>query len=111
MSRQIGRVQLFTDEPEITYENVIDVLRTAYNEYQTTIAKIEYLLKFEAGEQPLVRKTEKKYRPDIDCEVIDNIANEIVEFKLGFNWGSPITLVQHGAKDSGTSEETDAISL
>lgn len=111
MSTQIGRVQLFTDEPEITYENVIDVLRTAYNEYQPTINRIDYLLDFEAGKQPLVRKTPKTYRADIDCEVTDNIANEIVEFKLGFNWGSPITLVQRGAKDSGTSGETDAISL
>ena len=25
MSEKIGRVQLFTDEPEITYKNVIDV--------------------------------------------------------------------------------------
>ena len=111
MSTQIGRIQLFTDEPEITYENIIPVLRDAYGDYQPTISRIDYLLDYEAGKQPLVRKTPKTYRADIDCEVIDNIANEIVEFKLGFNWGSPITLVQRGSKDSGKSGETDAISL
>lgn len=111
MSNQIGRAVLYTDVEKITYENVIPILQEAMDEYQSTINRIDYLLRFEAGEQPLQRKQPKKYRPDIDFECHCNLANEITEFKLGFNFGSPITLVQRGANDSGTEKETLAISL
>lgn len=107
----IGRIQLFTDVPQITYENVIDVVRKAFSKYQTNVFDINYLLEFDAGIQPIQRKNPKRYRPDIDAEVIDNVAHEVVEFKLGFDWGNPITLVQRGEKDSGTANEAEAISL
>lgn len=107
----IGRIQLFTDVPQITYKNVIDVVRKAFSKYQTNIFDINYLLDFDAGIQPIQRKNPKRYRPDIDAEVIDNVAHEVVEFKLGFDWGNPITLVQRGEKDSGTEDEAKAISL
>jgi SPP1 family phage portal protein len=68
-------------------------------------------LKFEAGEQPLQRKKEKQYRKDIDFKDVDNVANEVTEFKLGFNWGDPITFIQRGEKDSGAKGEPDAIAL
>lgn len=107
----IGRIQLFTDVPEITYQNVIDVVRKAFSKYQKNITDINFLLNFDAGIQPLQRKEPKKVRPEIDAEVIDNVAHEVVEFKLGFDWGNPITLVQRGEKDSGTEDEAKAIAL
>lgn len=109
--RNIGRIQLFTDVPQITYKNVIDVVRKAFSKYQTNVFDINYLLDFDAGIQPIQRKNPKRYRPDIDAEVIDNVAHEIVEFKLGFDWGNPIALVQRGEKDSGTEDEAKAITL
>lgn len=107
----IGRKILYTDVPEITYNNVLNVVQKAFGEYQQNVSDINYLLNFDAGEQPLQRKEPKKYRPDIDCVCIDNVAHEVVEFKLGFDWGNPITLVQRGEKDSGTADEAQAISL
>lgn len=107
----IGRTQIFTDAKEITYENVIGIVRKAFSKYQTNVFDINYLLDFDAGIQPIQRKNPKRYRPDIDAEVIDNVAHEVVEFKLGFDWGNPITLVQRGEKDSGTEDEAKAISL
>lgn len=107
----IGRIQLFTDVTEITRQNVIDVVRKAFSKYQKNITDINYLLNFDAGIQPIQRKEPKKVRPEIDAEVIDNVAHEVVEFKLGFDWGNPITLVQRGEKDSGTADEAQAISL
>lgn len=90
----IGRAVLYTEVETITYENVIDVLRTAMNEYQPTINRIDYLLRYEAGEQPLQR--EKTYRKDINVVCTDNVANESTEFHLGYKWSNPITLVQRG---------------
>lgn len=106
---QIGRLEIFTDEPEITEKNVIRVLRNALPKHLINAARCDFLLNYEAGEQPLKRI--KTYRKDINIEVSDNLANEITEFKLGFNWGNPITLVQRGERDSGKKNETKPISL
>lgn len=105
---QIGRKELFTDVSEITYENVISILRNAFPKHQTNANRINFLLEYEAGNQPITRK--KKYRSDIDCHCVDNVANEVTEFNVGFKWGNPITLVQRGEKDSGSSDEPLAIS-
>lgn len=105
----IGRLEIFTDEKFIDSSNVIKVLQKAMPYHLINARKCDFLLRYEAGEQPLKRK--KKYRADIDIQVADNIANEITEFKLGFNHGNPITLVQRGEKDSGNKDEENAITL
>ena len=90
--------------------NVIEVLKKAYKDHDGTNAPdCDTLIKFEAGHQPLERV--KTFRPDIDWEIVDNVANTITEFKLGFHWGSPITLVQRGNDKSPDENETDAIQL
>lgn len=106
---QYGRKILYTDVPEITYENVIDVVRKAIAGHEENATRIDYLLRYEAGEQPLLRI--KKYRPDINIETNDNLANEITNFNIGFKWSQSINLVQRGEKDSGTEDESLAISL
>lgn len=105
----VGRLKIYTDVKEITYKNVIDVLRKAYGKHLTNVADMNYLIDYEAGEQPLMR--EKKTRPEIDCVCIDNLAHYIVEFHLAFDWQNPITIVQRGIKDSGKKEEPEGISL
>ena len=60
---------------DLTKENIISIHNAGYD--------------IEEGIQPLTR--EKKQREDIDIQVVDNIANEIVEFKVGFQYGNPIT--------------------
>jgi len=105
----IGRLEIFTDELEITSKNVIQILQKAMPKHLINANREDFLLRYEAGEQPLKRV--KAYRKDIDIYVNDNAANEVTEFKLSFNHGNPITLVQRGEKDSGISDETKAISL
>lgn len=101
---EFGRKQLFTDEKFIDGKNIISIVQNAFIDNMANVADIQYLLNYEAGEQPLVR--EKTYRKDIDIQCVDNIANEITEFNLGYKWGNPITLVQRGEKNllEGISE-------
>jgi len=109
---QIGRVEIFTSETEINRSNVTRILQDAYAKHTANASRIDYLLNYEAGVQPLQRKEkEKTVRPDIDVQSIDNVAHEITEFNLGFKWGNPITIVQRGKSDSGSDTETEAISL
>lgn len=84
-----GRTKITTDVPVITYENCIEVLQKALAKHRINAQRIQELLDIEEGIQPIIR--EKKYRDDIDFNIVDNIANEIVEFKVGFQYGNPIT--------------------
>ena len=94
-----GRTEIYTDVGIITKENVSDVVRKAMAEHEKNALDIDFLLNYEAGMQPILRK--KSYRPDIDCKCVDNVANEISEFKQSFNWGNPITFVmREGSSDS-----------
>lgn len=105
---QIGRRVLFTDVEEITNENVVEVIANALSDFYVNAADCENLLRIEAGCMPLRRK--KTVRSDIDVQTVDNIANEIVEFKKSFHWGIPFTFIQRGTHDSGKEDEVDAIS-
>jgi hypothetical protein len=64
---QTGRIVLTTDVPEITYENVLDVLRDVFSTHIQNANRIQYLLDYDAGIQPIIRKNPKTYRPDINC--------------------------------------------
>lgn len=105
---QYGRKIIYTDVIEINRDNIIKVLRQAMLDFLPNADDCTFLLNFEKGMQPIERK--KTFRPDINAQVTDNVANEITEFKTSFNW-NPITLVQRGEIDSGNKEESDAISL
>ncbi len=107
----IGREILYTDEPYITYDNIIPILRKLLPIHQKNADRIKFLQRYEKGDQPIIRKNPKKYRPDIDCHCVDNVANEITDFKTSFHWGNPITLVQCGSDEEDNSVLTDAISI
>ncbi len=103
-----GRREIFTDVAEITRDNVIKVVQDAIGIHALNAIAMNDLLNYEAGDQPLRRKTEKKYRKDIDVQCVDNIANEITEFKLDFQWAAPITFVQRDGADE-EDNITDAV--
>jgi len=106
---QIGRIEIFTDVEKINEQNIVAVLRDAMTYHRQNADRMDELIKYEAGYQNKTR--EKTYRSDIDNWCVDNIANEITEFKCGFVWGNPITLVQRGTADSGNEKEAEAIAL
>ena len=108
----LGRKRIYTDVDVITADNIFDVLQEAVDLHEQNQEAIGYLLRYEKGIQPLQRK--KKIRDDINIEVVDNIANQVTEFKLGYNWGNPIIYVQRGnrdAKNNPPAKDDDAISI
>lgn len=108
-NRDSGRKVIYTNVREITSDNVIQVLQSAVDAHGINAERINYLIRFEAGYQDFVRK--KVYRPDVDNRCVDNVASEVTEFKRGFHWANPITLVQRGQNDSGAETEQEAVSL
>ena len=106
----LGRKRIYTDADEITPDNIFGVLESAWAIHEINLEEILFLIRYEKGMQPLKRK--KTIREDIDIEVSDNLANQITEFKLGYNWGNPITYVQKNTKDlagNPPSKDDDAI--
>ena len=91
-----GRSVLLTSYKEINDENVIKVVQDAMKLYKKNAEECEFLLNYASGNQPLIRKSEKKVMSWIDCNAVDNVALEISDFWRGFGWGNPITLVQRG---------------
>ena len=99
---KLGRQVIYTPERYITRENLINVLTSARSVHMQNVSDIKYLLRYEKGDQPLNR--EKIMRPEIDICDVDNIANQVTEFKLGYDWGYPITLIQRGQKSDSNAE-------
>ena len=103
---KLGRQIIYTPVQFVTRDNLIDVLTSAEGVHRQNVADIKYLLRYEKGDQPLNRV--KKVRPEIDICDVDNIANQVTEFKLGYDWGYPISLIQRGQKAESNS---DAIAM
>ena len=93
-----GRSQLFTDELNIDSTNILSVLNEAYTLHKSNRNEMLYLSEYVKGNQPILKR-EKQIRPEINEKVVDNMSSEILEFKLGYEFGSPITYVQRARKD------------
>lgn len=99
----LGRKKIYTNVKTITRDNIIDVLLNAYSVHQQNVREMQYLINYERGIQPLQRP--KTVRKDIDIQTTSSLPNYIKEFNIGYNWGSPIMLVQRGSKEL---HETDS---
>jgi len=91
-----GRNVIKTDTTILTNENIVDVLQEAMNDHLENRKKIEYLWNYYRGEQPILKRT-KTVRPEICNRIVENRANEIVSFKVGYLCGEPIQLVGRNA--------------
>ncbi len=102
-----GRNEIFTDVNKITKENISKVLEDAFSTHLKNVTEIEYLQKYERGDQPVLRRV-KDVRPEINYKVVENHAAEITTFKVGYVFGDPITYVQRATKDvDGEASDKD----
>jgi len=90
-----GRRVIYTDAPEITSKNLITELQKAFNVHILNRGEIEYLYNYYKGDQPILYRT-KEIREDIVNKVVENRANQIVSFKVGYLCGNPIQYIKAG---------------
>lgn len=93
-----GRSQLFTDKVNIDRSNILEVLGEAFALHEKNRSEMLYLFGYVKGRQPILQR-EKQIRPEVNEKIVDNMASEILEFKLGYEFGSSITYVQRARKD------------
>ena len=96
-----GRRVITTDATEITSGNIIAELNKAFDVHNLNRNEIEYLWNYYRGKQPILQRV-KTVRPEICNKIVENRANEIVSFKVGYLCGEPIQYVGRNA-DEGIS--------
>lgn len=106
----LGRRKIYTNFKAITRENIIDVLKKAYSQHRQNAYDMQFLIDYERGIQPLKRP--KTVRKDINIQITSSLPNYIKEFNIGYNWGSPVMLVQRGNKElHGTDSNIDDLGI
>ena len=87
-----GRRVIYTDETEITKDNILSVLCNAYPAHVANRAEINYLYDYYKGKQPILERV-KEVRPEICNRVAVNMAFDIVDFKVSYLLNSPFSYV------------------
>ena len=102
--QMFGRRVIKTSVTNITDENVVDVLLKALSIHALNRSEIDYLWEYYKGKQPILHR-QKDVRPEITNRIVENRANEIVSFKVGYLCGEPIQYVGK----NGSEEITQGI--
>lgn len=83
--------------------NVIEVLKKALESHHLNQNEINYLYSYYKGEQPILHR-EKTVRPGICNRIVENRANEIVSFKVGYLCGEPIQYICRNSESKAVEE-------
>ena len=94
-----GRRVITTDATEINSDNVIAELNLAFDTHELNRREIEYLWDYFKGKQEILNR-KKEVRPEICNKIVENRANEIVSFKVGYLCGEPIQYVGRNGDES-----------
>ena len=100
LSRSLfGRRVIHASAHEITAENVVAEVEQAYLTHLINRDEINYLWEYYKGNQPVLYRT-REIRNELTRHIVENRANEIVSFKVGFLVGKPITYVSSVGGDN-----------
>ncbi len=94
-----GREVLLHDEVVLTDENIVEILDKMTSYHNKNRINIQYLWDYYRGKQPILGR-EKKVRPEICNRIVENRANEIVSFKVGYLCGEPIQYIGRSGSEA-----------
>ena len=98
-----GRKIIYSNVDEVTIDNVIEVFANAMNTHLLNKADIQFLWDYYKGKQPILNKV-KVVRPEINNKIVENRANEIVAFKVGYLCGEPIQYISRRSDEQVAKE-------
>ena len=100
IERQLfGRDVITIDEVAFTDKNIVETLDKVMRTHTKNRNDIQYLWDYYRGKQPILSR-EKKVRPEICNRIVENRANEIVSFKVGYLCGEPIQYIGRSGSES-----------
>ena len=101
-----GRRVIYTDETEITANNVGSVILNAMPAHVANRFEINYLYNYYKGKQPILERT-KEVREEINNKIVCNIAYDIVDFKVSYLLGSAFAYVSDKEKSEAVAVLND----
>ena len=94
-----GRDVITIDEVTITDKNIVEILDKVMSIHTKNRNDIQYLWNYYRGKQPILYR-KKKVRPEICNRIVENRANEIVSFKVGYLCGEPIQYIGRSGSEA-----------
>lgn len=94
-----GRKEIQTSEVEVNAGNVVKILQNAYTKHLNNRSQINFLYDYYRGKQPILDRT-KAIRPELCNKIVENRANAIVTFRVGYTVGKPIQYVSSVSDDN-----------
>lgn len=80
-----GRAPILVNAEKVDRDNVVKLLNDALPTFWVNKAQISYLWDYFKGDQPILSRS-KDVRPEINNMVVENHAQEIVTFKVGYQF-------------------------
>ena len=103
----LGRTMITSAVEKITRGNVIDVVTKAFSVHEKNAADIKYLWNYFKGDQPVLNRT-RELRDELTQHIVENRANQIVAFKVGYVAGEPIAYISANS-DAEASESIEKL--
>ena len=103
-SNGFGRLAIETTETDINAGNVVEELNKALAVHNINVPAIIYLDRYYKGDQPILYR-DKKVRPEINNQVVENHALEIVDSKVADLYGEPVQYVLADAEDESKAKQ------
>lgn len=103
-----GRLVIYTDQSQITDQNVVEELRNALSYHNINVECIKYLDRYYRGDQPILYRV-KKVRPEINNRVVENHALEIVDSKVADLYGEPIQYVLADSENEVKAKQMESL--
>lgn len=102
-----GRRIIYSDETVVTKGNIVSIIDKAMIPHRTNADECEYLYNYYKGKQPVLERV-NAIRPELTARVIENRANEIVSFKVGYLMGEPIQYISR-SDDEAVAEAINTL--
>lgn len=94
-----GRRVLYSDEKEVNRGNLLSVLDSIRTAHLMNQQEIDFLFDYYRGKQAILGR-KKEVRPEICNRIVENRANEIVSFKVGYLCGEPIQYISRSGDET-----------
>lgn len=96
-----GRQEILTAVDTIDRSNLLRVLGDSIAVHTVNASAVSYLWDYYRGIQPILQRV-KEIRPEICNKIVENHANEIVQFTSGYFLGEPITYIRRGDREGAS---------
>ena len=98
-----GREVIYTNADKITAENIVKELGKSLASHRQNQEEIDYLYNYYKSNQPILYR-EKLIRPEINNQIVENIAYFIVETKTADIASEPIQYVLRGTDEQKSDD-------